>query len=138
MLPPTYITLLRRATAPFRLGPYELPANTKLVLSPLITHHMPEVWAAPKRFSPARWLERKPTPYEFMPFGGGSRRCIGAVFAEQEMRLGLAIIIQRIDLQTRAITLGTKGTVDARLLAPTDQPRRPASVDGSIRDWVDW
>lgn len=148
MLPPVYITLVRRSTAPFRLGQWELPADAKLVLSPLITHHMPEVWADPKRFSPARFLERKPTPYEFMPFGGGSRRCIGAAFSDLEMRLGLAMLLQRfsfgleagqrIDLQTRAITLGAKGSVRTRLFAPIDQPRRPTSVDGDIQDWVRW
>ena len=148
MLPASFIIFLRRSSAAIELGPHQIPAGATFVLSPLVTHHMPEVWPEPRRFSPQRWLERKPTPFEFIPFGGGTRRCIGAAFSEQEMRLALAQIIQRfalalhpgqrIDYVARGITMGVANPIRTRLLSPAETPRTAADIDGQIRNWVDW
>ena len=50
------------------------------------------------RFKPERFLERKFSPYEYYPFGGGNRRCIGAAFAQFEIKLVLATILSQVQL----------------------------------------
>jgi len=148
ILPPTYMTFIRRAIEPFELGGYALPAEARVVLSPLVTHHMPAVYPEPRQFRPARWLDAKPDPHAFVPFGVGPRQCLGARFAEQEMRLVLALLIQRfalrlrpgatIDLHARGITMGPRGAVEAELLGVDAQPRAAVEVGGQIREFVDW
>jgi cytochrome P450 len=97
LLPPgTYTT--RRAMEPFEIGPYHLQKNTVLLISTYLTHHMPELYADPEKFSPERWLNFNPSPYEYMPFGAGPRMCIGAPFAMMELKIVLAMILQRYRL----------------------------------------
>ena len=148
LLPPTYMMFARRATEAFELAGYEMPAGSVVVLSPLITHHMPQVYDQPHRFVPARWADRKISPFEFLPFGAGPRLCLGAAFADQEIRLVLAMIMQRFDLRPadgttvdvapRGITMGPKEPIGMEIRA-ADGPTRPAAtVGGSVRDWVQW
>jgi len=59
-----------------------------------LTHMNPQVYRRPDRFEPERWLDRRPNPYEWFPFGGGTRRCIGMAFALYEMRLVLATVLR--------------------------------------------
>jgi cytochrome P450/predicted unusual protein kinase regulating ubiquinone biosynthesis (AarF/ABC1/UbiB family) len=89
----------RRLTRPLVIGGVPLPAG--VVASPCIylAHRRAESWPDPDAFRPERFLETRPTPYEFLPFGGGVRRCIGAAFALYEMKLVLAQVLQRVDLQ---------------------------------------
>lgn len=91
--------MLRTSTGPFELGPYSLPARTHLVLSPAVVHRREEIYTEPDRFLPGRWESIDPSPYEYMPFGAGSRRCLGATFAMLELRLAIAIIMQRFRLE---------------------------------------
>ena len=81
-----------------RIGGIDLPPGVMAVPSIYLTHHNPDVWPDPERFEPRRFLERKVTPYEFFPFGGGVRRCIGMAFALFEMRIVLAQVLDRVDL----------------------------------------
>ncbi len=53
----------------------------------------PDSWPDPERFFPDRFLDQKPSPYAFLPFGGGIRRCIGMAFALYEMRIVLATVL---------------------------------------------
>lgn len=72
-------------------------------------------------FKPERFLERQFSPYEYLPFGGGSRRCIGLALAQFEMKLVLATILSRYQLaladqrpvrpQRRGVTLAPAGGV---------------------------
>lgn len=148
MLPPTYIAFMRRGLQPFALGPYELPAGSQVVLSPLVTHHMPEVFPEPRRFRPERWAGTRPSSFEFLPFGIGPRHCLGAGFANLEIRVVLAIIVQRfawsladgaqVDPKARGITMAPGGGLHATLHAPTSAQRGPADVGGGIREFVTW
>ena len=90
----------RRLTRPMTIGGVDLPGG--VVASPCIylAHRRPERWPDPARFRPERFLESKPTPYEFLPFGGGVRRCLGMAFALVEMKLVLAEILSRVELRT--------------------------------------
>ncbi|MEL6496716.1 MAG: cytochrome P450 [Cyanobacteria bacterium J06623_7] len=74
--------------------------STSDLLAPAIylTHHREDIYPEPKQFKPERFLERQYSPYEFLPFGGGSRRCIGYALALLEMKLVLAKIITTWDL----------------------------------------
>jgi cytochrome P450 len=77
---------------------YEFDVGTVLVPCIFLAHRRPEVYPDPEEFNPERFLERKFSPYEFLPFGGGSRGCIGTVFSMYEMKLVLATILSRFQL----------------------------------------
>ena len=77
---------------------YQFEPGTTLLISVYLTHHREDIYPEPKRFKPERFLERQFSPYEYLPFGGGNRLCIGMAFAQYEMKLVLATILSRYDL----------------------------------------
>jgi cytochrome P450 len=89
----------RRVTVPWRLGPYAVPAGTPVDMSILLLHHREDLYPQPFSFRPERWLGRKPGTYEWIPFGGGIRRCLGATLAMAEQRVVLAAMVRRLDLE---------------------------------------
>jgi cytochrome P450 len=107
----------RIALNPIEVGGYKLPKDTWIIPSIYLAHHREEIYPQPKQFKPERFLERQFSPYEFFPFGGGNRRCIGLAFAMYEMKLVLAQIlsqyeVSRIDKRAvkpvrRGLTLAT-------------------------------
>lgn len=115
----------RLVSWPIRIGGYELPAGVIAVPSIDLTHRNPEVWPEPEKFRPERFLERRPGPYEFFPFGGGIRRCIGMSFALFEIKIVLARVLSRCDLRLapgyrprmkrRAITIAPSRGVPAMM-----------------------
>ncbi|MGF1464872.1 MAG: cytochrome P450 [Sandaracinaceae bacterium] len=88
----------RRLQRPLRLGGLDLPRGVVAVPNVYLTHHNPRVWPDPDRFDPERFLGTRVSPYAFLPFGGGIRRCIGMAFALYEMRVVLATILRRVRL----------------------------------------
>jgi cytochrome P450 len=110
-------TLVSRiVAAPIKLREYDIPAGTYVVVSAYTLHHNPAVWDAPHEFRPERFLDRKPDPYAWLPFGGGARRCIGMAFALLEMRVVLATLLPRVRL--RLPNRPAKVTLRAFLFAP--------------------
>ena len=91
--PIAFFTLVRILQAPMQLMGYDFPAGTVLAPCIYLTHHNPEIYPEPKKFKPERFLTRKFSPYEYLPFGGGSRRCLGSAFAMFEIKLALATIL---------------------------------------------
>ncbi|MGH7899287.1 MAG: cytochrome P450, partial [Candidatus Binatia bacterium] len=89
----------RRLTRPMRIGGADLPAGVVAAPCIYLAHRRPDRWAEPERFRPERFLESKPTPYEFLPFGGGVRRCLGMAFALVEMKIVLAEMLSRVELR---------------------------------------
>jgi cytochrome P450 len=89
----------RRVTVPWRLGPYGVSADTPIGMSILLVHHREDLYPEPFEFRPERWLGRKPGTYEWIPFGGGIRRCLGAALAMAEMRVVLEAMARRLDLE---------------------------------------
>ncbi len=119
--PIALFTFSRIAKQPLQLLNYAIPKGTQLSICIYLTHHRPDLYPEPERFRPERFLERQFSPYEFIPFGGSNRRCLGAAFAQFEMKLVLAKIIQTWQLQLasdrpvlptrRGVTLAPTGGV---------------------------
>ncbi|BAZ20921.1 cytochrome P450 [Kalymmatonema gypsitolerans NIES-4073] len=78
---------------------YELSPGTVLIGNIYSTHQREDLYPQPKEFNPKRFLEKQFSPYEFFPFGGGSRVCIGGTFALFKMKLVLATILSRYQLE---------------------------------------
>jgi cytochrome P450 len=89
----------RRVKEPWRLGSYAVPPETPVAMSILLVHHREDVYPQPFEFRPERWLGRKPGTYEWIPFGGGIRRCLGAALAMAEQRVVLEAMARRLDLE---------------------------------------
>lgn len=89
----------RLVESPVNLMGYELSPGTILISNIYSTHQRKDLYPQPKEFKPERFLEKQFSPYEFLPFGGGSRVCIGATFALFEMKLILATILSRYQLE---------------------------------------
>jgi len=88
----------RRSLVDQRIGPYRVPADSIVLLSPFVTQRDPRFFSEPDQFRPERWTaEWKSSlpPFSYFPFGGGPRRCIGESFAWAEAILLLATLCQR-------------------------------------------
>ncbi|HEY8584134.1 MAG TPA: cytochrome P450, partial [Capillimicrobium sp.] len=89
----------RRVALPWRLGEHGVPAGTPVSMSILLVHHREDLYPDPFAFRPERWEGHKPGTYEWIPFGGGTRRCLGAALAMAEMRIVLGAMARRVDLE---------------------------------------
>ena len=93
----------RRVAVPWRLGEYVVPAGQGVSISILLVHHREDLYPDPFTYRPERWLEheggRPPGTYEWLPFGGGTRRCLGAALAMAEQRVVLEAMVRRLDLE---------------------------------------
>ncbi|MBF2072843.1 MAG: cytochrome P450 [Synechococcales cyanobacterium C42_A2020_086] len=83
---------------PMSIAGYALEPGTVIMPSIYLAHHRAAVYPEPKQFRPERFLERQYSPYEYLPFGGGDRRCIGSAFALFEMKLVLAQLLSQFEL----------------------------------------
>ncbi len=85
----------RRLASDLNVDGLSLPAGTDVTPAIWLTHTRADLYPEPYAFKPERFLEDSPTTYGWVPFGGGIRRCLGAAFAEMEMRVVLETILQR-------------------------------------------
>ncbi len=107
---------------PVTLAGYDLAAGTVIMPSIYLAHHRAAAYPEPKRFRPERFLERQFSPYEYLPFGGGDRRCIGSAFALFEMKLVLFQLLSNLELRlvnTKPVRPLRRGLT----VAPSDQLR---------------
>jgi cytochrome P450 len=88
----------RRLAKELSVDGLELPAGTDVAPAIWLTHTRADVYPEPFAFRPERFLEEGPDTYAWIPFGGGIRRCLGASFAELEMRIVLREVLTRCDL----------------------------------------
>jgi cytochrome P450 len=126
---------------------YELPAGMEVFVSIYHTHRMPEVYPEPARFHPRRWESMEPSIFEYNPFSAGPRLCIGWQFALQEMKVVLAMLMQRIRLRcvpklvinrTGAIVLTPEGGLPMIIHAQDRLFQHGVGgVRGNVRDMVE-
>jgi cytochrome P450 len=121
----------RRLATELKIDGYDLPAGTDVAPAIWLAHTSPDIYPEPFAFRPERFLEQGPDTYAWIPFGGGIRRCIGAAFAEFEMRIVLREVLTRCDLH-KASPLPEKTGRRNITLSPKDgtpvvvTARRPA------------
>ena len=90
---------LRLLKGELRIGDYLLPADTLVANCSYLLHMNPEIYPEPERFRPERFLESRPNPFRWAPFGGGARRCVGHAFATQEIKVILALVLSAVELE---------------------------------------
>lgn len=96
--PVAMLTFPRVVQEPVELIGYSLQPNTVVVGCMFLTHQREDLYPEHQQFKPERFLERQFSPYEFIPFGGGVRRCLGEALAVFEMKIVLATILSRYQL----------------------------------------
>jgi cytochrome P450 len=115
---------------PMTIGGRDLAAGTLVAPAVYLVHQRTSLYPEPRRFRPERFLAFKPGPSEWLPFGGGLRRCIGAAFATYEMKMVLASMLPRVDARLadervrtsrRGITLAPAGGLP--IVVTTLRPR---------------
>jgi cytochrome P450 family 135 len=89
----------RRLEAELEADGLRLPAGTDVTPAIWLTHTRADLYPQPHAFRPERFLETAPATYAWIPFGGGVRRCLGAAFAELEMRVVLAAVLRAVELE---------------------------------------
>ena len=118
---------------------YNLPSGAIVVPCIYLAHRSPETYPQPDKFIPERFLQQKFSPFEYFPFGGGSRGCIGAAFSMYEMKLVLATVLSHFELDLanqrpvypvrRGITIvPSKNGVKMVVLAQRQMSKTPVQV----------
>jgi cytochrome P450 len=131
----------RRLASELRVGTHVLPPGTDVTPAIWLAHTRAESYREPFAFRPERFLDGAPPAYGWIPFGGGVRRCLGAAFAEMEMRVALAEILRRRVLSQapgtgaervarRNVTLSPAG--GTRVVAVTRMPQRAPVAEGAM------
>jgi cytochrome P450 len=136
--PVAMLTFPRRVETPVEICGYQLAPGALLMGCIYLVHQREDLYPQPQQFCPERFLERQFSPYEFMPFGGGVRRCIGAALAQYEMKIVLGTILSQVELALvnqqpvqagrRGVTLGQAEPVRVRKLATRSHAQEPLPV----------
>lgn len=114
--PVAMLTFARIVKTPVSVMGYEMEPGTPIMGSIYLVHQREDLYPEPKKFKPERFLERQFSAYEFMPFGGGVRRCIGLAFAQFEMKVALFEMLSRVELalaDNRDVKAKRRGLVTA-------------------------
>jgi cytochrome P450 family 135 len=121
-----------------RLGPWDLPAGTDVFPAIYLVHRRADLYPDPLEFRPERFLDGETPGFAWIPFGGGTRRCLGAAFAQFEMRIVLSRVLEAVELESAAsapetivrrnVTLSPKGGTPARILRRRTSPAPPSAV----------
>ena len=88
----------RLTKEPVTIGGYDYPAGVALLASAFLVHHDPDIYPEPYAFRPERFVGNPPGTYTWLPFGGGRRRCLGASFALQEMKIVIRAVLSRFEI----------------------------------------
>jgi cytochrome P450 len=94
---PVVVDVARQLQRDVELGGWRLPAGTLVLPAIAAVHVRPDLYPSPQEFRPERWLGGSAESYAWIPFGGGVRRCIGASFAQVEMRVVLREVLRRVE-----------------------------------------
>ncbi|HZO78524.1 MAG TPA: cytochrome P450 [Solirubrobacteraceae bacterium] len=122
-LRPVISIVIRRLTQPVEIAGRVLPEGVAVAPSVYLVHRRPDVYPDPDRFIPERFLGSPPGTYTWIPFGGGTRRCLGGAFAQFEMRVVLSELVRR-----RTLSPASPRPERVFRRAVTETPRRDAEV----------
>jgi cytochrome P450 len=111
----------RLVKQPIEIGGWTYPPGVCVVANAYLIHHDPDIYSDPYAFRPERFLEEQPGTYTWIPFGGGRRRCLGASFAQLEMKIVLRAVLSRSEVRG-----ATDGVELSRRRAITISPRAGA------------
>ena len=134
----------RLAMQDFELDSRPFPKGTWIVMSPYITHRIPEVFPQPYKFMPERWLSIHPSAYEFMPFSAGPRYCIGTSLALMQLKIAMSILLRRyrytLKSGTKVDCAGLNSIRPTRglpmLLNHPDKEYPPTAFEGNVKKIV--
>ncbi len=139
VLPNAEPRLTKRAVT---IGGFTYPPGVVLLANAYLVHHDPAIYPDPDAFSPERFLREPPGTYTWIPFGGGRRRCLGASFALQEMKIVLREALTRFTLapggpvpettRRRSITFSPSGGATVILRAANPAPAPVASAAAAV------
>jgi len=133
---PIVDSVFRMLRKPWSLGGRELPAGVAIGVAILLVHRREDLYPEPGAFRPERFLDGKPRPHEYLPFGGGHRRCIGAAFSHYESCVALGTVLRELELLQetgpvravrRNVTMGPAGGVRMRMVGRRAPARGPAA-----------
>ena len=96
---PAVPIVMRRVRAPLTVGGIRWSPGDIVGIAVPAVHFDPAIWPDPCRFDPGRFLGESPTPFEYLPFGGGFRRCPGASFAAYELAVSIGTLLNSVELQ---------------------------------------
>jgi cytochrome P450 len=98
----TVIDFAARSVYPpvYQLGEWVIPRGNSIIVSIGQIHDNPNVFPDPERFDPQRYIGGKPSAFAWVPFGGGTRRCVGAAFANMEMDVVLRTVLRHFSIET--------------------------------------
>lgn len=97
--PALLFAFTRRLKEPCSMMGYNFQPGTIFVPCIYLTHYREDIYPEPKKFKPERFLARQFSPYQYFPFGGGNRRCLGSAFALFQIKLVIATILSQVELQ---------------------------------------
>ena len=128
----------RELRVPAELGGYELPEGTVVMPAIYLAHTRRDSYPGSVRFRPERFLDGGPETYSWIPFGGGTRRCIGAAFAQLEMRVVLRTVLGTAELRPATDAPRADGPSQRHAVAAQRDPggagrAAPGSPDGDNR-----
>jgi cytochrome P450 len=145
LLPPVAYTF-RTPMQGIEIDGLELGIKDKILLVHYLTHRDPAVFPDANRFDPKRWFAAKPDPYEYVAFSAGPRLCLGVSFAQLELKMTIARVMQRFRL-----TVAPDARIDAgvqltlrplnglpMIVAPQDRNFTAAKITGNIHRAVDF
>jgi cytochrome P450 family 110 len=120
------LTFPRVAQEAVSLQGYDIVPGNVVMASMYLTHHRPDLYPEPDVFNPQRFLDQQFSPYEYFPFGGGSRRCVGLALAQMELKLVITEILASCELKLmdklpiapvrRGVTLAPKTGVNIQVI----------------------
>jgi len=96
---PVIPVVSRRLQKPVEITGFLIDSGVHVVPCIYLVHHRKDLYPNPDTFRPERFFERRYSPYEYLPFGGGIRRCLGMAFGQTEMKIMLALILKNFTMQ---------------------------------------
>lgn len=110
-----------------------LPPNSLVIFSQFMTHRNEQLFPSSSEFRPDRWKRIRPTGYEYLPFGGGAKLCLGAPLAMSILNIVLPMTLQKAGLQVVPNTK-VNGRVISTMFSPEPSLKMHLLAPGTIAD----